>query len=74
MKALSEAQKKKLEQIRRDPLYQFLSHEIGKLSSQILQNKYMLKKLAREQEELKRGRAAIVRLRREKFALKDTSK
>jgi hypothetical protein len=70
MKTLSDEQKKKIEKIQRDPVYQYLSNEIGKLSSQIFQNKYMLSKLTNTQIELKRGKAALVKLRREKFSIK----
>jgi hypothetical protein len=56
---------KEKELYKSDAVYRFLTNQIYSASGEIDTNKDALKKLSEKQEELKRGRATLVELRRD---------
>lgn len=66
----AEAKMKEQELWESDAVYRFLTNQIDSTSFEIERKKTALKKLAAEQEALKRGRAALVELRRDLLSRK----
>lgn len=56
---------KDFERFKTDPLYRFFTIKIEEVERQIRDNSYKIKKLTEDQIALKRGRAEMVKLRRE---------
>jgi len=56
---------KDFERFKTDPLYRFFTIKIEEVERQIRDNSYKIKKLTEAQIALKRGRAEMVKLRRE---------
>ena len=65
-----EARRKEQELWTSDAVYRFLTTQINTTGSEIESKKNALKKLVKEQEALKRGRAALVELRRDLLSRK----
>jgi len=61
----TKAKQKEQELYKSDAVYRFLTNQIGVASSEILRVKQEIKALSEKQVELKRGRAALVELRRD---------
>jgi hypothetical protein len=66
----TKAKQKEQELYKADAVYRFLTNQIGSTDSEIRRVKQELKKLTEKQIELKRGRAALVELRRDLLARK----
>lgn len=61
----AKAKQKEKELYKSDSVYRFLTNQILSASSEILSVKQEIKKLSEKQVELKRGRSALVELRRD---------
>lgn len=67
----TKAKQKEQELYKSDAVYRFLTNQIGSADCEIWRVKRELKKLTEKQIELKRGRAALVELRRDLLARKN---
>ena len=71
--ATKKAIAKEKELYKNDSVYRYLTNQICSTSSEIRRTKEELKRLSDKQEELKRGRSALVELRRD-LLLRKTKK
>lgn len=64
----AETEKERYTRLNKNPLYRYFTQQIWNTSGEIDNLKREIKRLADKQEELKRGRSALVKLRRDLVA------